>query len=103
MGKNLRETLSKQLSNPKFKAEWDALEPEYQVIRAMQQGRKAQNITQKELAERTGIAQADISRLENGESNPSLNTLKRLAEGLGMRLKLEFVPIPDITLTSVKK
>ena len=92
MSRNFRHTLNEQLKNPEFKAEWDALEPEFQVIQAMLQGRKANNLTQKQLAEKTGITQADISRLENGESNPSLNTLKKLAEGLGMTLKLEFIP-----------
>jgi len=45
-----------------------------------------------QLAERTGINQADISKLENGTRNPSINLLKRLAEGLDMALKIEFVP-----------
>ena len=54
--------------------------------------RKEKNLTQKELAERTGIDQADISKLENGTRNPSVNLLKRLAEGMGMVLKIEFVP-----------
>jgi transcriptional regulator with XRE-family HTH domain len=49
-------------------------------------------MTQKELAERTGINQADISKIENGIANPALSTLKRLAEGMDMVLKLEFVP-----------
>ena len=40
----------------------------------------------------TGIAQADISKLGNGSANPSLRTLRRLAAGMGMQLKLEFVP-----------
>ena len=62
------------------------------VIRAMIDTRIAQNITQKELAKRTGINQADISKLENGTRNPSLKMLKRLAEGMGMALKIEFVP-----------
>lgn len=92
MSKNFRQTLNEQLKNPEFKTEWDALEPEFQVIQAMLKGRKANNMTQKQLAEKTGITQADISRLENGESNPSLNTLKKLAEGLGMTLKLDFIP-----------
>ena len=35
---------------------------------------------------------ADISKLENGTRNPSINLLKRLAEGMGMTLKIEFVP-----------
>ncbi len=92
MGKNFRETLAEQMKDPEFRAEWEALEPERQIIRAMIEGRAERDVTQKELAEATGIAQADISRLENGTANPSLRTLKRLADGLGMRLKLEFVP-----------
>lgn len=92
MGKNFRETLNQQMKDPEFKAEWDALEPERQIMRAILEGRAAQAVTQQQLSEATGITQADISRLENGTANPSLSTLKRLAEGLGMKLKLEFVP-----------
>ena len=92
MGKNFRETLNEQLRDPEFKAEWDALEPERQIMRAIVEGRDEQALTQKQLSEMTGITQADISRFENGTGNPSLRTLKRLAEGLGMSLKVEFVP-----------
>lgn len=52
--------------------------------------RKNLNLTQKDLSEKTGINQADISRIENGTRNPSLKMLKKLASGLGMQLKLEF-------------
>ncbi len=62
------------------------------VIRAMVDARISQNLTQKELADRTGINQADIDKLENGTRNPSLKLLKRLAEGMGMDLKLIFTP-----------
>ena len=55
--------------------------------------RRKKNMTQQQLAEVTGITQADISRLESGTANPSLRTLKRLAAGMGMALKVEFVPI----------
>ena len=92
MGKNFRETLNEQLEDPEFRKEWDALEPEFQIIKAMLNARNEKAITQKQLADITGIPQADISRLENGNANPSLKTLQRLAEGMGMRLKLEFVP-----------
>ena len=53
--------------------------------------RKQANITQKELAQRTGIYQADISKIERGQGNPSLSTLNRLAEGLHMTLQIDFV------------
>ena len=59
----------------------------YQLLLA----RESANITQKELAEKTGIYQADISKLERGMGNPSLSTLKRLADGLDMELRIDFV------------
>lgn len=93
MTKNFRDSLNTKLQDPEFRAEWDALEPEFQIIKAMLDGRAAKGLTQKELSEITGIAQSDISKLENGNANPSLRTLERLAEGLGMRIKLEFVPV----------
>ena len=74
-----------------LKAEYDALEPEYDIIQALIDARKSKNMTQKQLSEQTGITQADISRIENGTRNPSLEMMKRLAKGLGMVLKLEFV------------
>lgn len=82
----------KALNNPEVKTEYDALGPEYDLIQAMIDARNSQNITQKELSERTGITQADISRIENGTRNPSLAMVKRIAAGLGMQLRLEFVP-----------
>lgn len=84
--------LSDQLKDKEFKKEYEAIQPEMDVIRAIVDARTSQNLTQKELAERTGINQADISKLENGTRNPSVNLLKRLADGMGMALKIEFVP-----------
>ena len=81
------------MKDSEFAAEWNALDPEFQIIKAMLDGRAAKNLTQKELSEITGINQADISKLENGNANPSLKTLERLAAGLGMRVKVEFVPV----------
>lgn len=92
MGKNFRDTLNECMEDPAFRKEWEALEPERQIIRAMIAGREENGLTQKQLADVTGITQADISRLENGTANPSLRTLKRLAAGMGMELKIEFVP-----------
>lgn len=85
--------LNEQLSDPEFKKEYDALRPELAIIQAIIDARQASGMTQKELAKKTGITQADISRLESGSANPSLKTLQRLADGMGMRLKLEFLPV----------
>ena len=87
-----QEFLNEQLQDDEFRKEWEDIQPEMDVIRAMVDARISQNLTQKELAERTGINQADISKLENGTRNPSLKLLKRLADGMGMTLKLELVP-----------
>ena len=90
--KTLNEFMTEQLKDPEFREEYDKIQPELDVIRALVEARISQNLTQKELAVRTGIDQADISKLENGTRNPSLNLLKRLADGMGMALRIEFVP-----------
>ena len=83
--------LEEQLKDPEFKKEYDALEPQFTVIQAIIDARRKEGITQKELSERTGIAQGDISKLENGSANPSVKTLERIAAALGKKLKIEFV------------
>lgn len=90
--KTLDAYLEEQLQDNAFQKEWEDIQPEMDVIRAIVDARISQNLSQKELAERTGINQADISKLENGTRNPSLKLLKRLAEGMDMTLKLEFIP-----------
>ena len=75
--KTFDEMLEKQMKDEEFKKEYEAIQPEMDVIRAIVDARTSQNLTQKELSERTGINQADISKLENGTKNPSINLLKR--------------------------
>ena len=83
--------LEQQLENPEFRKEWEALEPEYTIMCAMLDARKADGLTQKELSERSGIAQGDISKLENGNGNPSVRTLQRLAKAMGKKLQIKFI------------
>lgn len=90
--KTFNDMLEKQLEDDELRKEYEAIQPEMDVIRAIVDARASQNLTQKELPERTGINQADISKIENGTRNPSLNLLKRLADGMGMALKIEFIP-----------
>ena len=90
--KTFIDMLEKQLKDEKFRKEYEAIQPEMDIIKALVDARNSLNLTQKELAERTGINQADISKIENGTRNPSLNLLKRLADGMGMVLKIEFIP-----------
>lgn len=93
MGTKFNDFLAEQLKNPEFRREYEALQPEHAVIQAMIDARKTSGLTQKELSERTGIAQGDICKLERGNANPSIKTLQRLALGMGMALKVEFIPL----------
>lgn len=88
---NFNDFLVQQLEDDELRKEYDALEPEFAIIQAMIDARKEAGYTQKELSERSGIAQSDISKLENGNANPSIKTLQRLAMALGRTLKIEFV------------
>lgn len=90
---DLKNYLDKQLQDKEFKEEWETLEPEFSVMQAMIDARKSAGLTQKQLSKKTGITQADISKLESGNANPSLRTLQRLASGMGMKVKIEFQPI----------
>ncbi len=83
--------LQEQLNDPEFRKEYEALQPEHAIIQAIIDARNRSGLTQKELSLRTGIAQSDISKLERGNSNPSIRTLQRLASGMGMTLRIEFV------------
>lgn len=90
--RTLENALTERMKDPDFREEYEALEPEFAIIQAMIDARKSAGLTQKQLSEKTGIAQGDISKLENGSANPSLRTLQRLASGMGMKLKVEFLP-----------
>jgi ribosome-binding protein aMBF1 (putative translation factor) len=90
---SFNEFLNEQLMNPEFRKEYEAMEPEFAIVQAMIDARKKSGLTQKELADKTGINQGDISKIESGTANPSLRTLKRLAFGMNMKLRLEFLPL----------
>ncbi len=92
MSTNYKDLLNERLKDADFKKEYEELNPEYEVIKAFLAARKSIDMTQKELAEVSGVAQSDISKLENGNSNPTIKMLQRLANGMNMHLKVEFVP-----------
>ena len=92
MSNKFNDFLQDQLKNKDFRKEYEAMQPERAIIQAIIDARRQSGLTQKELSERTGIAQGDISKLEHGNANPSISTLQRLASGMGMTLRLEFLP-----------
>ena len=87
---NFEKHLAEQLKDEEFKKEWEDLQPEYSIIAYLIKARLEQGITQKQLSEMTGIQQSNISRLESGKYNPTINFLKRIAKALGKELYVEF-------------
>lgn len=83
--------LKEQMADPEFKKEWDNSELEYQLMMMILKARNEQHLTQSELAERTGIRQSNISRIEKGQALPSISTLCKIARGLGKQLQIKFV------------
>lgn len=78
------------LKDPEVRAEYEALRPEMEVIRALIGARIEQNLTQEQLAQRSGIRQSNISRIESGTCSPTIATLQQLANGMGKKLHIEF-------------
>ena len=107
MGNTFNEFFEEQMQDPKFRAGYELLQPEGAVTQAVINARTLFGITQKQLAQKTGIAQGDISKIETGEANPSIKTLQRLAAGMSMKLKIEFIPISnedaELMLSSLDK
>ena len=79
------------LKNPKIKAEYDKLQPEFALIQALIDARTKKGVTQEELANKMGTKQSVISRLESGRANPSVAFLKKLANALNSHIQIEFI------------
>ncbi|MBQ3664465.1 MAG: helix-turn-helix transcriptional regulator [Clostridia bacterium] len=90
--KSINEYMAEQMRDPEFAKAYEEIQPEMTVIRAIVDARTSRNLTQKELSERTGIAQTEISKLERGTRNPSIKLLQRLADGMDMVLNVSFTP-----------
>ncbi len=88
---DFRKFLNKQLEDSDFRKGWDEMEPEYQIMKAMIAARMETGITQQQLSEKTGINQSNLSRIENGNGNPSVSTLHRIASALGKKLSISFI------------
>jgi DNA-binding XRE family transcriptional regulator len=85
-----RERLLRDLKDPDFRAKWDELEPEYQIAEMIIRARYEKSLTQKELADRAGLGQASLSRIETGKVSPDIATLQKIASALGKKLVLSF-------------
>lgn len=83
------ETIKNELmKDEEFKSEYERLKPRYDIISQIINARKEQNMTQEELAKRVGTQTSNISRLESGNYNPSLDFLIKVARSLGKELSI---------------
>lgn len=76
------------LKDKNFKKEWDSLELEYQIIRALIKKRLDKKISQRKLAQITKTHQSAIARLESGKSSPTLSVISRLLAELGAKVSI---------------
>ena len=84
-------TLHKQwMKNPKYRAEYDALEEEFALIGAMMDARARAGLTQAQVAKRMKTTQTVVARLESGRVKPSTRTLERFAHATGHKLIIGF-------------
>lgn len=89
VGISFEEMKADMLKDEEFKLEYEKLQPRYEAIAQIIRARKEQNMTQAELAKRVGTQKSNISRLESGNYNPSLDFLVKVAESLGKTLSVQ--------------
>ena len=80
-----------EAEGPAAVAELEALRLHYALARQLIERRHEKHLTQKQLAELSGIDQAEISRIERGQANPTTATLSALTRALGVDVQL--VPV----------
>ena len=102
LGVPWREYLDEQLKDPAFRAEYDALEGEFALIRQLIDLRIKRGLSQREIAKRAGMQQPSIARLETGQT-ASLRTLRRVADALDADVRVTLVPRRAATAKGSKR
>ena len=88
---DIDELLEENLKDPEFKEAWEETEIEYQIKSMLIAARLENNLTQKQLSEKSGIRQSNISRIEKGACIPTIPTLCEIAKCYGKKIKIEMV------------
>ncbi|MEK7184662.1 MAG: helix-turn-helix transcriptional regulator [Patescibacteria group bacterium] len=76
------------LKDPANKKAYDDLEVEFKIYGALVKARIEKKLTQKQLANKLGIAQSALARFESGRTNPTLSFLQKVTSGLGLKLTI---------------
>lgn len=88
---DLQRHVDRLMQDADFRAAHDSTRAEFEVARALIDARIKENITQKQLAQISGVPQSNISRIESGATSPTITTLQRIAQSMGKQLKIEFI------------
>lgn len=89
MSNKFSDFLAEQLKDPKFKEEYDELEPDYDIIRFLVDT----ELSTQEISEKTGLSKNTILKIQMADANPSLKTLKQIAKSFGQKLRIQFEPV----------
>ncbi len=87
-GVKLENIEARLMKDTEFKAEFEKLKPRYELIAQIIDARNQLNLTQEELAKRVGTQKSNISRLESGAYNPSLDFIIKVARSLGKEVHI---------------
>ena len=93
---------AQRLTDPKVREEYEALEPEFRLIRDVLSRRSELNLSQMQLAKLVGTKQPAISRLERGDGNITINTLRRIADALDADLDISLKARPHTKIASMQ-
>ena len=85
-----REIRAGFLADSEVQQAYSDLEPRFAVVRQLIELREKHGWSQRDLAERAGMKQPQLARLETGQVEPKLDTLQRLAKAMGSRLTIRF-------------
>lgn len=91
----VEESFAEWAKDPEFVKEYEALEEEFALAKALIAARSTANLTQEQVAERMHTSQSYIAKLEGGRINPTMKALKRYAEATGTKLRFNFVRDPQ--------
>lgn len=86
----LGELKARLMENPEFQKEYESSRADFAIMKALIDARCEENLSQAELAQRVGLRQSNIGRIENGNCSPTIHTLRQIAKGLGRELHIEF-------------
>ena len=88
-----KELIATWQADPAFQEAYAELDETFALKRLFIEARKRANLSQAEVAEHMATSQSSITRLERGDSNPSLDTLRRYAKATGHKLEISFNPL----------